>query len=180
MSISSSAADNERGAFVEASGLTGVPAMRVVNPDGSFITGGTVYQNVSVDGVYNSTPPTLTNTQASPLQLDVNGRLITTPRPVRATPTETTPSVATATSVQLLAANATRSYLLIQNNSAADIMVSLSGNTLTGIAPTATNKGIVLKPGASYDNPAHYVTNSAVTCYQTSGSTINTIYVLEG
>jgi hypothetical protein len=94
--------------------------------------------------------------------------------------TETTPDVATATSVTILAANRERNYLLIQNNSNADILISLSGNTLTGIVPTSSNKGIVLAPKASYEQLPGTVTNSAVTCYQASGSTINTVSVVEG
>lgn len=98
-----------------------------------------------------------------------------TPTPM----TTTTPDVATATSVTVLAAKS-RSYILIQNNTLANIMVSLSGATLTGIAPTSTNKGIVLVPGASYEALPGMVTNSAITCYQTSGSTVNSIVVVEG
>lgn len=99
---------------------------------------------------------------------------------LQGTPTLTTPSVTTATSFTCLAANASRKSLLFQNNSAANIMLSLSGATLTGIVPTSTNIGIVLTPGSSYQSPPNYVSVSAITCYQTSGSTINTIVVVEG
>lgn len=95
-------------------------------------------------------------------------------------PVESTTSIPTATSTVILAANSNRKYLLIQNNSAANIMVSLSGNTLTGIAPTSTNKGIVIVSGWSYEVPAEYLTISAITAYQTSGGTINTVTVVEG
>ena len=98
----------------------------------------------------------------------------------RGGPVETTPSMATATSVSVLSANPYRKYLLIQNNSAANICCSLSGNTLTGIAPTSTNKCFVLLPTASYENSSSYVSTTAITCYQTSGGTINTVYVAEG
>jgi hypothetical protein len=95
---------------------------------------------------------------------------------------ETTPSIATATSVTVLSANASRKFLLIQNNSAANIMVSLSGATLTGIVPTSTNIGFVLIPTASYSH--EFGTDScpqgAVTVYQTSGGTIRTVVVGEG
>lgn len=94
--------------------------------------------------------------------------------------TTTTPSVTTATSFTILAANRNRNYLLIQNNSSANIMVSLSGATLTGIVPTSTNIGVVLIPGASYEALPGMVTGSAITAYQTSGATINTIVVVEG
>lgn len=99
---------------------------------------------------------------------------------VNGTPVVTTPTVTTATSFQLLAANPTRKYLLIQNDSASNILVSLSGATLTDIVPSSTNIGIVLIPGASYESPAHYNSVTSITCYQTSGSTINTVVVTEG
>lgn len=96
------------------------------------------------------------------------------------TPTITTPTFANASSVTLLAANSSRKYLLIQNNSAANIMISLSGQALTGIVPTSSNKGIVLAPGDSYESPRAYITLSAITGYQTSGGSINTVVVVEG
>lgn len=94
----------------------------------------------------------------------------------------TTPSVATATSVTVLSANPSRKFLLIQNNTAANIMISLSGATLTGIVPSATNIGFVLAAGADYTH--EFGTDScpqgAVTVYQTSGGTVRTIVVGEG
>jgi len=98
----------------------------------------------------------------------------------RGTPDDKTPSITTSTSFTILAANTARKYLLIQNNSAANIMVSLEGGTLTGIVPTSTNVGIVLIPGASYENPGHFCPLNLITAYQTSGGTINTVVVLEG
>jgi hypothetical protein len=96
------------------------------------------------------------------------------------TPVHTNPNVANATSVTLLAANADRRYLLVQNNSAANIALSLEGGVLTGIVPTVTNECIVLAPGASYESPSHCCPVGAITCYQTSGGSINTISVVEG
>lgn len=94
----------------------------------------------------------------------------------------TTPTIANTTSVTVLSANASRKFLLIQNRSAANIMVSLSGATLTGIAPTSTNIGFVLESGGSYSH--EFGTDScpqgAVTVYQSSGGSINTIVVGEG
>mgnify|MGYP007071590610 CR=1 FL=1 len=97
--------------------------------------------------------------------------------------TTTTPTIATATSTQLLAANGYRKLLVIQNNSAADVAIGLDGETLTGIAPTSTNKCYVLKSTAGlnilrFDN--NFVPSGAITCYQTSGSPINTVTVVEG
>lgn len=96
------------------------------------------------------------------------------------TPTATQPSVTTATSFTILAVNSARRTLTIQNNSAANILISLTGAALTGIVPTATNIGLVLTPGSSYTSPPNYITTSAITCYQTSGGTINTVSVVEG
>lgn len=92
----------------------------------------------------------------------------------------TTPSITNATSFTMLIANSQRHYLLIQNDSAANILCSLAGATLSGIVPTSTNIGLVLVPGASYESNASFVTTSAITCYQTSGGTINTIVIGEG
>lgn len=98
----------------------------------------------------------------------------------RNTLTHTQPTVTNATSFTLVAANTQRKYLLIQNNSAANIMINLNNGTLTGIAPTSTNLGIVIAAGASYETPANFCPTAAVTCYQTSGGNLNTITVVEG
>jgi hypothetical protein len=97
--------------------------------------------------------------------------------------TTTTPSIATATSTQVLAANPFRKFLLIQNASAAHIGVGLDGQTLTGIAPTSTNICLNL---TNNDNGNRlifangFVPNGAITVYQASGATINTVVVIEG
>jgi hypothetical protein len=97
--------------------------------------------------------------------------------------TTTTPSIATATSVTVATAKPFRNFLMIQNNSAANIAVSFSGATLTGIAPTATNFCYVL-PSTAGSNVVRFDGNcvpaGAITAYQTSGSTINTLVVVEG
>jgi hypothetical protein len=97
--------------------------------------------------------------------------------------TTTTPTIATATSTQVLAANGARNFLMIQNNSAANIAVSFSGATLTGIAPTSTNQCVVLPSAAGsnivrFDN--NFVPAGPVTVYQASGASINTVTVVEG
>lgn len=88
------------------------------------------------------------------------------------------PSVPNATSTTILAANSARRYLLIQNNSAANIAISLAGLALTGIVPTAAKPCIVLAAGASYESPAHFCPTGAITAYQTSGGAIETISVV--
>ena len=88
------------------------------------------------------------------------------------------PSVANATSVTILAANANRKYVRIQNNSAANIAISLAGLVMTGIVPTTAKPCIVLAAGATYENPAHFCPTGAITAYQTSGGAIETISVV--
>ena len=96
------------------------------------------------------------------------------------TVTTTTPTVATATSTTILAANDKRKWLRIVNNSAANIMISLSGANLTGIAPTSTNIGTVIAAAGFFEFPSYFCSSGAVTAYQTSGGSINTIVVMEG
>lgn len=91
--------------------------------------------------------------------------------------TEATPTMANAASVTLAASNSARKYLFIQNQSAGNIMVSLSGNVLTGIAPTATNIGMVLVPGETWEASPGLCPVGAITAYQSSGGSINTVYV---
>ena len=104
--------------------------------------------------------------------------IATTPAGVGGTPTHSNPSVANATSVTILDANTDRRYVLIQNNSTANIAISLAGLVLTGIVPTTAKPCIVLPPGASYENPSHFRPTSAITAYQTSGGAIETISVV--
>lgn len=97
--------------------------------------------------------------------------------------TTTTPTIATATSTTVLAANPFRKLLIIQNASAAHIGIGLEGQTLTGIAPTATNKCLNL---TNNDNGNRliftngFVPGGPITIYQTSGSSINTVIIVEG
>lgn len=95
----------------------------------------------------------------------------------------TTPTLATATSVQVLAANPFRKLLIIQNASAAHVGVGLNGQTLTGIAPSATNICLNL---TNNDNGNRLIFNEGfvptgpITIYQNSGASINTVVVIEG
>lgn len=95
----------------------------------------------------------------------------------------TTPTIATATSTTIATAKPYRNFLLIQNNSAANIAISFSGATLTGIAATATNLCYVL-PSTAGSNVVRFdggfIPAGAITAYQTSGSPINTLVVIEG
>lgn len=97
--------------------------------------------------------------------------------------TTITPTIQTATSTQVLAANPFRKLLIIQNASAAHIGVGLDGQTLTGIAPTSTNICLNL---TNNDNGNRlifangFVPSGPITVYQTSGAPINTVVVVEG
>jgi hypothetical protein len=97
--------------------------------------------------------------------------------------TTTTPTMATATSVTIAAAKPFRNFLLIQNNSAANIAISFNGATLTGITPTATNFCYVL-PSTAGANVVRFdsgfIPAGVITAYQSSGSSINTVTVIEG
>lgn len=95
----------------------------------------------------------------------------------------TTPTIATATSTTILAANPNRKLLIIQNNSAANVAIGLNGETLTGIAPTSTNKCYVLPSTAGANTLVlkdMSLPSGAITAYQTSGGSINTVVVIEG
>lgn len=95
--------------------------------------------------------------------------------------TVTTPTIANNTSVTVLAANQNRKHLLIQNNSAASIGFSFSGAVLTGTAPSATNICYTLAAGQSYETTQEgFIPTGAITIYQSSGASINTITVGEG
>jgi hypothetical protein len=95
----------------------------------------------------------------------------------------TTPTIQTATSTQVLPANPFRKLLIIQNASAAHIGVGLNGQTLTGIAPSATNICMTL---TQTDNANRFVFSDGfvptgpITVYQASGAPINTVVVIEG
>lgn len=97
--------------------------------------------------------------------------------------TTTTPTINTATSTQVLAANTSRKFLRIQNSSAANIGISIQGDALTGIVPTVSNKCLVLSSTAGanvFQTDPMFVPQGAVTVYQTSGGAINTVVVTEG
>jgi hypothetical protein len=93
-----------------------------------------------------------------------------------------TPTINTATSTTIATANGFRKCLIIQNNSAANIAIGLNGETLTGITPTSTNKCYVL-PSTAGSNILRFtegfIPSGAITAYQTSGSPINTLVVIE-
>ena len=97
--------------------------------------------------------------------------------------TTTTPTIATATSTTVLAANPFRKFLFIQNHSGASIGVGLEGQTLTGINPSATNKCFNLDSTSNANKLIFsdgFIPGGVITVYQTSGAPINTVVVIEG
>lgn len=95
----------------------------------------------------------------------------------------TTPTIATATSTTIAAANDNRKFLLVQNNSAANIAISTEGATLTGITPTSTNRCYVLPSTAGANVlrfDCNFVPRGIITAYHTAGAPINTLVVIEG
>lgn len=97
--------------------------------------------------------------------------------------TTTTPTIPTATSTQVLAANPFRKFLLIQNASAAHIGVGFNGQTLTGIAPTSTNVCLNLTNNDNGNRLVFangFIPTGPITVYQSSGAPINTVVVIEG
>lgn len=95
----------------------------------------------------------------------------------------TTPTINTASSTTILAANPNRKLLIIQNNSAANIAIGLNGETLTGIVPSATNKCYVLPSTAGANTLVlkdMSLPSGIITAYQTSGGALNTVVVIEG
>lgn len=90
--------------------------------------------------------------------------------------TETTPTVNNTTSTQVVAPG-TYTNIVIGNFTGANIFVSMSNQTLTGIVPTSTNIGFPLAPGAIWQEGANGVTTNGVTVYHSLGSATNAIYV---
>jgi len=98
------------------SGLTGAQ---------SAVTG---FLNTLGMGQYNSTAPTLTNAQACNLQLDSAANLKVNTGIYNGIPTETSVSITTS-STQILAANASRTFLFLQNQDLTNpIYVATDGN----------------------------------------------------
>ena len=70
--LSSFQQNNEVNKFVQSTSVPGQVAIAIANPDGTSIAGG---GGGSTTETYNTTAPTLTSGQTSPLQADVNGNL---------------------------------------------------------------------------------------------------------
>ena len=109
--------------------------------------------------------------------IDASGNVAVAPTVSGGTPTETIVSVAT-TSTSVLAANASRKGLVLQNLGANPITVKLAGGT------AVASQGLVLNPQASAGQGGTSVTfgrdlvpTSAITAIATTGAT--NLYVAE-
>lgn len=153
-------------------------SVQAVNAEDRASVGGDA--GIFILGIRQDTPIATTNANGDYTQFSVDSTgALRIHEAAPLTFTHTCPSVTTATSFQLLASNTARNGLTIQNDTAANIMINLNNGTLTGIVPTSSNVGIVLTQGSSYTTPANATPTTAITCYQTSGSTVNTISVTE-
>jgi hypothetical protein len=102
-----------------------------------------------VGGQYNTTPPTLTDGQAVPLQHDADGSLYVNIRDTSAaTMTDRSGTITLGGTAQvLMAANPARKGFFIQNNSAGVLWLNEMGVTAVLASPS-----ISLAAGASYQS----------------------------
>lgn len=124
---------------------------------------------------YNTTAPTPTNGQGVAFQCDASGNIQVNPGVLSGAPSQTNGGGSVATSTgQVLAANATRKYLQIQNQDAANPIWILYG------AGSATANGNCEKLAAGQTRiwDGGYIPNTAIQAISTGGSVI--INVIEG
>ena len=95
--------------------------------------------------------------------------------PVRATGSQAAVNVTDA-STTIIAANPTRNYLLIQNNSDTDIWINLTGGT----ASTSNSSSFKVASAGGSLELRSWVTVSAVTGIHTSSGNTKVLTVLEG
>lgn len=114
-----------------------------------------------VEGIYNATPPTLSDGAASPLQLDIFGRLLVNAggaiSPISEVDLSGTITLG-GTSQALAAGNTSRRGFWVQNISAGNLAI----NTLGGGASLTLPGSIVLVPGALYEMPVDGVSGNAI------------------
>lgn len=130
----------------------------------------------SVNGAYNATPPTCTNANGCWLQTDINGNLKVVQSgsptlPAGVAYTDRTITSASGASQQIMAANAARVYVLIENTGSANCGVNpLGGTAAIGGAGTFT-----LAPLGSF--APRVPPNTAITIICTAGQPI---FAVEG
>lgn len=130
---------------------------------------------------YQTTPPVLPTDSTYPFQCDINGNLkvaivsgsgtggtISVDLPNRGAITPSGGTITTAnTSQQILAANASRKYLFVQNHSSEKLWINF------GAAATQNQPSIELAPnGGAYENGPTFCSNQAINIIgATAGST---------
>jgi hypothetical protein len=122
-----------------------------------------------VQGAVTTAAPTYTTAQTSPLSLTTSGalRIDGTVRPTQGTLTDNsgTTSATPSTSTTIMASNATRKYLLIQNVSTVNtIWINFTS------AATATEPSYQLLPGGSIVQEASFISTEAITVLCTVAS----------
>ena len=95
--------------------------------------------------------------------------------PLRATGSQSAVNV-TSSSTTIIAANAARSYLLIQNNSDTDIFINLTGST----ASTSDSSSFKIAASGGSLELRQWVPVGAVTGIHTSSGNTKVLTVLEG
>lgn len=132
-----------------------------ISPNSTFLgtvaPGVAATQSVLEGGIYNSTPPTLTNGQQASIQLDANGNqkvaivgsisvtAAADTSAVATTPTAASQTMVAATNKLLLASNAAREQVFIQNLTGAVIYLGF------GAAASLTNFNAIVNPGATFE-----------------------------
>lgn len=124
----------------------------------------TGFSNVIPELQYLSSRPTLTNSQFTNAFCDSSGALLVNPGIYNAAPTHTSISVAT-TQAQVIAANAARTYLLIQNQDATNPIWIRFGSTAA-----ANGTSIKIIAGASLVFEGSMVPNTAINAISTGGT----------
>jgi hypothetical protein len=124
--------------------------------------------SMAIGGVFNTTLPTVGNTQQTTLQVTNTGQLITANRPTTGTLTDASGSTSAtpSTSTTATAANTARKYLLFQNVSqtAATIWINFTS------AASATVGSYEILAGGSLVQEASYISTEAVTVLSTTAS----------
>lgn len=123
--------------------------------------------------VASATTPALTEGHEAPLSVDLSGNLRQKSSPITGTPAQTSVSV-TASDTPLLAANASRKYLMIQNQDAANpIYVATDG--LASVADGTCTKVVA---GGTLIFEGNYVPTDIVKAIATGGTVVT--HVTEG
>lgn len=135
------------------------------------VASATGFPNILPMTQYNSTAPTLANSNWTNLQCDANGNLKVNAGVVSLTLNPTAPALTTS-STQILAAKPTRNYLFLQNNDSTQTVWIGFGTAATTAAPS-----LRLTPGSSFQMQ-NVITSQAVFALATAGTSALT--VLEG